>query len=150
MRVVVDTATWLSLARSGLLPMLAATPVEPVLLDVVRAEVVDAGLAGDHPDAVAIEAAVSALAVHPAPTAATVDGAVLLMAAQVGWLATSDLALGRRTRALGIRWLRTPDLAVAAARSGGMSMESARWGVIALRDAGRITDALAAAYLEEL
>ncbi len=67
-----------------------------------------------------------------------------------GFLATNDLALGRRARNVGVAWLRTADLVVLAARSGLSSSEEARNGIVALLAAGRITPQLANDYLEDL
>jgi hypothetical protein len=57
MDAVIDSSSLISLARAGLLPLLRQPFVQPIILDAVRIETVDAGLAGSHPDAVAIEAA---------------------------------------------------------------------------------------------
>lgn len=57
-KAVIDTSTWISLARAGLLPLLGKIPLDPVLTDVVQQEAVVDGLAGGHGDAAAIRDAV--------------------------------------------------------------------------------------------
>lgn len=148
--MVVDTSTLISLARAGLLGVLDRSPLAIVLLDVVWQEAVVAGDAGGHADAAAIASALAGRERQPAPTAPTVDGAVLAAGRLDGFLATNDLALGRRARNVGVAWLRTADLVVLAARSGLSSSEEARNGIVALLAAGRITPQLANDYLEDL
>lgn len=150
MRAVVDTSTLVSLARAGHLGILELSGLTPVVLDVVHAEAVDAGRAGGHADAVAIEAAVAGHELNAVDPTGSVDARVLHAAASVGLLLTNDLALGRRARNLGVRWLRTADLVVLAHRSGQLQAPAARAVIVALRDAGRLTAALADAYVEEL
>ena len=78
------------------------TPVQPVIVDVVEAEVVEAGLARGHPDAAAIEAAIAALSRRPTPSGpGSADAAVLEATRGEGTLVANDLALGRRARTLG-------------------------------------------------
>ena len=151
MRAVVDSSAWISLARSGLLTVLARVDLDPVLLDVVRAECVAAGLATGYADAAVIETAMDRLEVQPTrghPVG--VDAGVLESARGVGALVTNDLALGRRARSLGLVWLRTADLIVWSVRSGRMSASEGRRAVQALVAAGRITPDLAKDYLEEM
>nr|MDQ6948409.1 hypothetical protein [Actinomycetota bacterium] len=76
--------------------------------------------------------------------------AVLAAARGVGTLITNDLALGRRARNLGVRWLRTADLVVFATRASTIGAGGARDAIVALRDAGRLSHELAVEYLEEL
>ncbi|MDP9399310.1 MAG: hypothetical protein M3P96_16475 [Actinomycetota bacterium] len=150
MEAVLDTSSWISLARAGLLPLLERTPIRPVLLDVVHAEAVAAGLAGQHSDAAAIETVAAGLPVVETRPADTADAAVLTAARDVGVLVTNDLALGRRAKNVGVLWLRTPDLILLAPRGGEVRTREARHAVLALRAVGRITSGLAASYLEEL
>lgn len=151
MDAVIDSSTLISLARAGLLPLLARTPLVPIVLDVVRRETVDAGLAGSHPDAAAIETTISRLPIRATPpSSAPVDAAVLAATREIGILVTNDLALGRRARNIGQRWLRTADLIVLAIDAGTLNIEAGRRSILALLDAGRITSELADAYLEEL
>lgn len=151
MRAVVDSSTWISLARSGLLGLLERVDVQPVLLDVVRDECVGAGLVGGHADAAALETVMDRLEMHASATAGEdVDAMVLAAARPIGVLVTNDLALGRRARNAGLAWLRTADLVVLGVRRGTMTPAQARRAVDALRAAGRITATLADAYLEEL
>src|SRR5437879_4707947 len=56
MRAVVDSSSWISLARAGLLNLLPAMPVEAVLLDVVHDEIVAQGARRGHPEAPALSA----------------------------------------------------------------------------------------------
>ncbi len=49
-----------------------------------------------------------------------------------------------------MRWLRTADLVVLAARTWVIDAGEARDSIIALREAQRLTPQLAAEYLEEL
>lgn len=150
MRAVVDTSTLVSLARAGLLGLLERSGLELVILEVVVAEAVTAGLAGRHTDAAAIETALTGRPVTVAPQAQTTDAAVLLAAIDAGLLLSNDLALGRRARNSGVLWLRTADLVILAFRSSRFSAVQARAAVQALHHAGRLTGPLADAYLEEL
>jgi rRNA-processing protein FCF1 len=139
------------MARAGLLDVLHTVPVEPVLLDVVHAEIVGEGRRGGYADAAALTTAVAAI-----PVTATggqgspVDTHVLDAAQDVGILVANDLALGRRARSLGVAWIRTADLIVLAVRSGSMSSTDGIDGLSALEDTGRITRELAEAYRERL
>lgn len=148
--MVLDSSTLISLARAGLLPLLGALPFQLVVLDVVWDEVVVAGRAGMHADAVAIEQALAAWPRQEAPRARTIDEAVLLAAADDGALACNDLTLGRRARNLGARWVRTADLLVLLARSGATAHAEAASGVHALYSAGRISLQMRDDYLEVL
>lgn len=150
MQVVLDTSSWISLARAGLLALLDRIPIQPVLLDVVQAEAVQAGLARQHPDAAAIASATAQLPVARTPHMDTIDAGVLAASRDVGTLVANDLALGRRAKNAGVRWLRTADLIVLGSQTGDLSQAEARRAVLALRTAGRISEGLAASYLEEL
>ncbi|MGH9000677.1 MAG: hypothetical protein ACRDY7_14960 [Acidimicrobiia bacterium] len=150
MNAVLDSSCLISLARAGLLHLLPAFPLEPVLLEIVWGEVVGAGRSGGHADAVAVEAALADQPRDPGRAASTPDAAVLAAATDTGVLVANDLALGRRARNLGVRWLRTADLVVLAVASGRLSRDEGRAAIIAMRDSGRVTTELAAAYLEEL
>lgn len=150
MRAVVDSSAWISLARSGLLPVLTIVDVDPVLLDVVRAECVSAGAAGGYADAAAIQSVLTRYEVQPTSSGSAADLAVLEASRHVGALVTNDLALGRRARTLGALWLRTPDLVVLSVRAGRMQASQARRAIEALMTAGRITPALAEDYHQEL
>jgi len=145
-----DSSSLISLAKSGLLQLLSRVPIEPVILDVVAEECVDAGLARGHADAAAIEEAVAAFPRRMADRGVSADAAVLAAARGVGTLITNDLALGRRARNLGVRWLRTADLVVLATRTSTIGAGAARDAIVALRDAGRLSHELAVEYLEEL
>lgn len=151
MDAIIDSSSLISLAHAGLLQILAHSAVQPVILDVVRAEAVDAGLAGGHPDAAAIEAAIVGLQEQEVPRATdAVDAAVLDAARGVGVLVANDLALGRRARNLGVRWLRTADLVVLLVATGALANDEGRRAILALLDSGRITAELSESYLEEL
>lgn len=147
---VIDSSSLISLARSGLLPLLAKLPFEPVILDVVAHESVAEGLARGHADAAAIESAISGRPRKASDRSSSVDAAVLTAAKEVGTLVANDLTLGRRARNHGVRWLRTADLVLLASRAGIIDVPEARTAIVALRDALRITPELATAYLEEL
>jgi hypothetical protein len=122
-----------------------------VVLDVIQDESVRAGRAGGHPDAAAIEAALSDHRVDHAPReGASVDERVLAAATDVGLLISNDLALGRRARNLGASWLRTADLVIWMAGTQRLSASAAPAAIVALRDAGRISPELAGDYLEDL
>src|SRR4051794_25042452 len=95
-----DSSSLISLARSGLLQLLSRVPVEAVILDVVAEESVDAGLAGGHADAAAIEEAIAGFTRRRADREVSADAAVLAAAREVGTLIANDLALGRRARNL--------------------------------------------------
>lgn len=145
-----DSSSLISLARSGLLPLLARLPLEPLILDVVAQESITEGLARGHADAAAIEAAIAGRALQESDRSVSIDTAVLTAARVAGTLVSNDLALGRRARNHGVRWLRTADLILLAFRTGSIAGPEARAGVLALRDALRITPELAADYLEDL
>ncbi len=151
MRAVIDSSSWISLARAGLLDVLAAVPVEPILLDVVHAEIVDEGRRGGYADAAALTAAMEAIPVVPTQRRqGPVDSAVLNAAETVGMLVANDLALGRRARSLGIAWIRTADLIILAVRSRSMSSSVGLEALTALEACGRVTPELADAYREQL
>lgn len=147
---VVDTSTWISCARAGLLPLVPRCGLEVVVLDVVYTEAVTEGVAAGHADATSISAALRAWPQTPGVVGVLPDAAVLHAATETGLLVTNDLALGRRARNAGVRWLRTADLVVLAVRSDRMGAVEGMAAITALRDARRITAALAEEYLEEL
>jgi rRNA-processing protein FCF1 len=148
--VVLDSSTVISLARAGLLSLLARIPFDIVVLDVVWDEVVVAGRARQRADATAVEAALGSRPRVEAPEAGSVDEAVLLAAVSDGALACNDLTLGRRARNIGVRWIRTADLLVLLVRSGEMTITEAEGGLEALMHAGRISEAFRDEYLEVL
>src|SRR2546422_1058512 len=150
MRAVIDSSSWITLARAGLLSVLHTASVKPVLLDVVHAEIVDEGRRGGSPDAAALTAAVAGIPVTPTKGQGPIDSRVLDGAQEVGVLIANDLALGRRARSLGVAWIRTADLIVLAVRSGSMSSADGVAGLTALEDTGRITRELAEAYREQM
>lgn len=147
---MIDTSSLISLARAGLLDVLESCGLRFVLLDVVRIEAVEEGAAKGYADATAIRARIAGWPVDPVPAARSVDETVLRAAAEVGLVITNDLALGRRARNLGASWLRTADLVLLAAATGGLTREVAAAAIVSLRDAGRLAPVLAGAYLEEL
>ncbi|HYA44478.1 MAG TPA: hypothetical protein VED59_02650 [Acidimicrobiales bacterium] len=148
---MVDSSSWISLARSGLLGLLSDIGIEAVLLDVVRAECVEQGLSGDHADATALETVMTPLAVQrTAGQSTSADLAVLDAAKREGVLVANDLTLGRRARNLGVRWLRSADLVVLGVRAGRVESQRGQRAIVALRDAGGITDALADDYLASM
>jgi hypothetical protein len=67
-----------------------------------------------------------------------------------GALITNDLALGRRAANLGVRWLRTADLVMLCLRSEKLSGDRAVAALRALHSAGRLTESMLHADLEEL
>jgi rRNA-processing protein FCF1 len=138
------------LARAGLLEILQAASVEPVLVDVVRAEIVDEGRQGGHPDAAALSAAVAGVASTSTGARATADARVLEAAQAIGLLVANDLALGRRARSLGVAWIRTADLILIAVKNGSVSMLDGGRALSALVASGRVTPELADAYREQL
>ena len=151
MRAVIDSSSWISLARAGLLDLLRAVAVEPVLLDVVHAEIVDEGRRGGHPDTAALTAAVAGVRVTTTTgRERAVDARVLDAAQDIGVLIANDLALGRRARSLGVAWIRSADVILLAVRSGSVSSREGLDGLRALEDTGRITSELAEAYREQL
>jgi len=139
------------MARAGLLGVLRAAAVEPVLLDVVHTEIVEEGRRGGHADAAALSSAVAGIA--PTSTGrgkAAVDARVLEGAQVVGVLVANDLALGRRARSLGVAWIRTADLIVIAVQNGSMSLIEGTEALQALVSSGRITRELADGYEAQL
>lgn len=150
MYAVVDSSTLISLAWAGQLELLEHAPLELVVPAEVRAETVDDGLDAGHPDAAAIETVLKALVTADPAPARTVDESVLAVSRRHGVLVTNDLALGRRAANLSVRWLRTADLVLLCVRTGRVPAARGIAAVRALRSAGRITESLAAAHLEEL
>lgn len=151
--MVLDSSTLISLARAGLLPLLGKLPADPVIIDVVETEVVEEGLSHGYPDAAAIEAAIAPLARQKTgsrPTTPDVDTTVLQAARANGTLVANDLALGRRARNFGVRWLRTADLVVLLSATEAITAEEAQDAITALAQAGRLSAELAHAYLEEV
>jgi predicted nucleic acid-binding protein len=155
-RIAVDSSTLISLAWAGQLELLRNTPVTLVVPHEVHQETVTEGVARGYPDAAAIEQAIKLIhgpaAAAPASKAEmdTVDHAVLEAGRTHGALLTNDLALGRRAANLGVRWLRTADFVVLCVRIGTVDSDRGVAALKALRSAGRITDELLGAYLEEL
>jgi hypothetical protein len=148
---VIDSSSLISLAKAGSLSLLGCAPFDVVVLDAVRAETVGAGLAAGLADAAAIATAIADLPVRQTASGTTpVDTVVLGAAVVAGTLIANDLALGRRARNLGARWLRTADLVVLLAKTDRITAPEARRAVLALADAGRITSDLAHDYLEDL
>lgn len=148
--MVADSSSLISLARAGLLPVVARLPVTLIVLDRVWSETVAGGRAGGHPDALAIESVLGEYPRRRSRPAPTADAAVIEAAVEVGGLVANDLTLGRRARNLGVTWLRTVDLLVLAVRGGALTVAEGQDGVVALRDSGRITTELADHYLEVL
>lgn len=155
-RMVVDSSTLISLAWAGQLELLGHAPVPLVVPQEVHREAVTEGVARGYPDAAAIEQAIKMIydpAVgDPARTAEMdmVDYAVLAAGRTHGALVTNDLALGRRAANLGVRWLRTADFVVLCVLAGTVDGDRGVAALKALRGAGRITEELLEAYLEEL
>lgn len=146
-----DSATLISLAWAGQLVLLSRAPIEFVIPAEVRQETVVDGFDRGYPDAVAIELAIKELpATGESVSADSVDSAVLQAGRTHGALLTNDLALGRRAANLGARWLRTGDLVVLCVRTGRLDTAGGAAALRALHDAGRLTDDLLDAYLEEL
>ena len=76
---------------------------------------------------------------------------MVVRAAQgVGTVVTNDIALGRRARTLGCRWLPTADLFLLGQRTSTLEDRACRAGIEALHRTGRITLELRDAYMEEL
>lgn len=150
MYAAVDSSTLISLAWSGQLELLDRVPLRMVVPADVLRETVEEGLERGYPDAAAIERAIAALPVTESAVAATVDAAVLEAGRAQGVLLTNDVALGRRAANLGVQWLRTADLVMLCVRSGSIGPERGIAAVRALRSAGRLTEDLLHAYLEEL
>jgi rRNA-processing protein FCF1 len=150
MRAVVDSSSWISMARAGLLHLLDDVSVEPVLPDVVFEEIVEEGRRGGHADAAALSARVAGVAVTSTTQSRPPDTRVLEAAQDAGLLVANDLALGRRARSLGIAWVRTADLVVLAVKQGEMSVRGGVGALEALRSSGRITVELCAEYAELL
>lgn len=149
---VADSSFVISLARSGLLGLIPRLPFDLVWLDVIKREAVDAGTAGGHVDATAIETATSAFTVRSTARWAghSVDTVVVEAAAKVGLLISNDRALGRRARNLGAHWLRTADVVVLLQERRTIDAVEARAAIVALRDAKRISEGLADTYLDQI
>jgi hypothetical protein len=157
-RAALDSSTLISLAWAGQLELLRHTPIPLVVPGRVRRETVIEGMDRGYPDAAAIEQAIKDL--PDAELAGDPDDAsqvdepvdhVVLQAGRVhGALVTNDLALGRRAANLGVVWLRTADLVVLCARTEMLSVERGVAALRALHHAGRITESLLHAYLEDL
>lgn len=149
-RVIVDSCSLISLAWSGQLGLLRHIPLSPVILDSVYREAVTEGLARGHADAAAIDHALRDTERLDDPPGGTVDERVVVAASAVGVVITNDLVVGRRSTNLGARWLRTADLVVLALRTRGLDLAACEGALAALHAAGRLTDELRDAYLEEL
>ncbi len=150
MRAVVDSSSLISLAWSGLLGVLSRSPLSLCILDVVREETVEQGIARGHPDASAIESAIVPFAVVRTAEAGNADRAVLEAAVEVGVLITNDVALGRRAANLGARWLRTADFVVLCVRTEKLTAQEGIAALDALRAAGRISESLLIDYRKEI
>lgn len=150
-----DSSTLISLAWAGQLELLSHAPIPLIVPNEVWQETVTEGLARGYPDAAAIEQAIKTI---PSPIPESdrpagshpVDHAVLKAGRLHGALATNDLALGRRAANLGVQWLRTADLVVLCIRTSTVSSGRGVAALRALRHAGRITEDLLNAYLEDL
>lgn len=138
------------MARAGLLPLLRVAAVDPVLLDVVQAEIVEEGRRGGYADAAVLTGAVAGIPLTITADRGSADSRVLDAAKETGMLIANDLALGRRARSLGVAWIRTADLIILGVRRGSMSQREAMEGLSALEATGRITSGLADAYREQL
>jgi predicted nucleic acid-binding protein len=154
-RITLDSSTLISLAWAGQLELLSHAPIPLIIPDEVRHETVTEGLARGYPDAAAIEQAIKTIpSATPEPGRSSepqpIDHAVLEAGRLHGALATNDLALGRRAANLGVQWLRTADLVVLCVRAGAVSEVRGVAALKALRSAGRITEDLLIAYLEDL
>ncbi|WP_370326558.1 hypothetical protein [Euzebya sp.] len=150
MQVVVDSSTLISLAWAAQLSLLGRLPIEPVVIQAVYDEVVVAGRASGHADAVAIEQALVGVVPLADPDGDSVDARVVAAAAAVGIVACNDVVIGRRASNLGARWLRTADLVVLGVRLGSFDADVGRRAIAALGSSGRITPELERAYTEEL
>lgn len=154
-RIAVDSSTLISLAWAGQLELLSRAPIPLIVPHEVRQETVTEGLARGYPDAAAIEQAIKTI---PSPGAGSdrpgephpIDHAVLEAGRRHGALLTNDLALGRRAANLGIQWLRTADFVVLCVRTNAVGADRGIAALKALRNAGRITEDLLNAYLEDL
>lgn len=150
-----DSSTLISLAWAGQLELLSHAPIPLIVPNEVWQETVTEGLARGHPDAAAIEQVIKTIP-SPIPEpdrpaeSYPVDHAVLEAGRLHGALATNDLALGRRAANLGVQWLRTADLVVLCIRTSTVSSDRGVAALRALRHAGRITEDLLNAYLEDL
>lgn len=150
MYAVLDSSTLISLAWAGQLSMVGLAPLDLVVPHEVWVETVEKGKDHGYPDAVAIDTVAAPIPRAPATGAGKPDEAVLIVAREHGTVLTNDLALGRRAANLGVRWLRTADLVVLCVRTGRLSSGEGIVVIRALHSAGRLTDELAVAYVEEL
>lgn len=149
-RAVIDSSSLISLAWSGQLPLLEHVPISLVVITSVYAESVTNGLSKGHADAAAIERALRRAERIDDPEGDTVDEMVVAAAQAVGTVVTNDLVLGRRSSNVGATWLRTADLVMLAHKTDALDAAVCQAAIAALHDAGRITEALRDAYLEEL
>ena len=150
MDAVLDSSTLISLAWAGVLELLEVAPLTLVVpAEVIRETVLD-GLDLGHADAAAIETATKGLTRAEPAGGRTADESVLRIGVRHGLVVTNDAALGRRAANLSVRWLRTADLVVLCVRTGRISPARGVAAIRALRSAGRLTDSLTRAYLEEL
>lgn len=150
MRAVVDSSSLISLAWSGQLTLLEHVPISPVVIESVYEEAVTKGLSKGHADAAAIDQALRRAERIDDPEGGTVDEMVVAAATAVGAVVANDLVLGRRSMNSGATWLRTADLVILARKADTLDVTACRAAIIALHDAGRITEALRDAYLEEI
>lgn len=150
MDAVIDSSALISLSRAGLLHLVDRLPFSLFVMEVVWDEVVTAGLAAGYPDAAAVESALAGTRVRPSRHSGPADRAVLEASRRATLLLCNDQALGRRARNIGVRWLRTVDVVRVLHDLGLVSPTEARGAVVALRDALRITPALAREHLKEI
>ncbi|MCE7883019.1 MAG: hypothetical protein DYH08_04010 [Actinobacteria bacterium ATB1] len=153
MQATLDSSTLISLSKAGLLLLLDRAPFEVVIPASVHQECVTDGRAGGHPDATAIETALHGADIRTDEAErrkVAVDVAVIQLARETGTLVANDLALGRRARNSGVRWLRTVDLVRVLHEIGRLTQDEARAAIVSLRDSCRITPDLAQQHLEEL
>jgi hypothetical protein len=150
MRVVMDSSSLISLAWSGQLEVLGPLPITLVVIDSVYSESVTRGLQQGHADAAAIQHALRDAERVTDPPGRTIDEMVVTAAQDVGAVVANDVVIGRRSRNVGARWLRTADLMILGHATDTLDATACRAAVAALHDAGRITDHLRDAYLLEL
>lgn len=151
MRAVIDSSSLISLAWSGHLTLLEHVPISLVVITSVYEESVTNGLSTGHADAVAIEHALRlAERIDDPEGGHSVDEMVVAAAQAVGTVVTNDLVLGRRAGNVGATWLRTADLVMLARKTAALDLAVCQAAIAALHHAGRITEGLRDAYLEEL
>ena len=131
------SSTLISLAWAGQLEFLSHAPIPLIIPEEVRQEAIKA-IPSPAPES------------HRPAASQSVDEAVLEAGRRHGVLATNDLALGRRAANLGVHWLRTADLVLLCVRTSTVSKDRGIAALRALRSAGRITDDLLNAFLEDL